>query len=104
MYVLQNVLKIKPMAGLCRPLNTLACCRGNIDKGMHGEKSTQVNCCPCQTVALSPCHGFAVGMSVMTLGATYAYDGETDALGNGGGNDARDFHMCFLSGMMQQNR
>jgi hypothetical protein len=43
-------------------------------------------------------------MSVMTLGATYAYDGETDALGNGGGNDARDFHMCFLSGMMQQNR
>jgi len=37
--VLQNVLKIKPMDGLCRPLNNLCCCRGNINNGQHRKET-----------------------------------------------------------------
>ena len=39
----------------------------------------------------------------MPLGATYAYDGETDALSDAIGDYAGDFHLCVSCRTVQQN-
>jgi hypothetical protein len=91
------VVKIEPMAVLCRLSNALVNCRDNIDDGQHGEKPIQVDCGTAQLVACSPFESFAVGMSVMMLDAANAYNGETDALSHGIGENAREFHKALLS-------
>lgn len=85
------------MAGLCRPFNALVNCRGNVNKGQYCEKPRKVNCGTAQLVTHGPFESFAVSVGVMTLGASNADDGETDALSHCIGDDAGYFHKALLS-------
>ena len=68
----------------------ISCCQRH-----DGEQTIQVDGSTITLVACHPFKGFAVGVGVMTFGPSSAYDGIAYTLSDGGGNDARDFHVCL---------